>query len=367
MTDVSKVIDGPKDRRIKQLNEQVEMLKGRLADSKSLIDVDKVRLQAKVSTLTSQVKKFMNQEQKTLEYVAEVKTAVQALDPLPAVAVVTSKKSKTPMTAVFHYTDWHVGEVIRAAETEGWGNTDWEIAQDRILGQLLPKQAAWLETQRSGYHINNIHLIETGDFISGDIHDELRRTNEFPIPVQTARAGHLLAAVAQFWYSRCETLYVTQVGADNHSRLVQKPQAKQKTSNSMSYLVYEIANQELIKHSNVQVTRAEGMKLLFPVNGIPFLGEHGDTVKSWMGIPFYGIEREKAREATRRMFDNRGFKFLIMGHWHVPWFASGLIVGGCLGGTSEYDHSCGRLSPPCQTGFLVGKRGPFGFVPFELR
>jgi hypothetical protein len=114
------------------------------------------------------------------------------------------------------------------------------------------------------------------------------------------------------------------------------------------------------------------MKLTFNIGKYTFLGEHGDTVKSWMGVPFYGIERERAREATRRMHDGRGFHYLIMGHWHSPIFAgqadaAGMIVGGCLGGTTAYDHSCGRISPPSQSGFLVGKRGAFGFVPFRLK
>lgn len=368
MPNINEVVEKPSKSRIKQLEAQVETLKGRLAESKSALDVGKVNLQAKVSTLTAQNKKLIATEARIQEFASSVVEAVQALDPLPLVNILRPKKSKTPMTAVLHLTDWHIGERSRPKETEGWGNFDWEVAQDRVLGQLVPRFLQWVNTQRSGYDLYDLKVLCTGDFISGDIHDELRRTNEFPIPIQTANAGDLLGHVGHALASHFEKVGIVEIGADNHSRLVQKPQAKQKTQNSMSHLVYHILNKEMSKHSNVEIDQADGMKHLFRLGPaeIPFLGEHGDTIKSWMGVPWYGMERERAREATRRMFDNRGFKFMIIGHWHQYFFGP-IIVGGCLSGTSEYDHSCGRTSPPTQTAFLVGKRGPFNFIPFELK
>lgn len=366
MSNIDDTVGEKYKSQIKRQGEQIQNLKDSLSNQKAQIDVEKEHLRAKNSVLTTQLKAHLLKERREREYVEEVKTAVKALDPLPKFNIIKPKISKTPMTAVIHLTDWHIGEYISSKETEGWGNFSWEVAQDRIMGQFLPDVLKWLDTQRHGYTINDIQLLCTGDFISGDIHDELRRTNEFPIPVQTACAGDLLGNVGRELAAHCEHLTVTEIGADNHSRLVQKPQAKQKTQNSMSTLVYHIANKEMSRLSNVEIDMAEGMKHLFKINGHPFLGEHGDTVKSWMGVPWYGMERERAREATRRMFGDKGFKYLIMGHWHQPWFGL-YIIGGCLSGTSEYDHSCGRVSAPAQTAFLVGKHGAFAFVPFGLR
>lgn len=348
---------------LKQSNAELRRL---LAESKVRVDAGNLHLQSKYEVAQRQLRDLLKKEAKTQEYIAQVVQAVQAEDPIPAREWVKPDKPHTPMTAVFHLTDWHVGERIRAAETEGFGKFDWETCQDRVMNQLVPGYLRWLNTQRHGYVIDELCLLLTGDFISGDIHDELRRTNEFPIPVQTAKAGHLLGAVARELAAECSKLTIVEVGADNHSRLVQKPQAKQKVDNSMGYLVYEILNAHLDKLTNVEVVRSEGMKLLFTLNGYKFLAEHGDSVKSWMGIPWYGIEREKAREAQRRMFESRGFHYLVMGHWHVPWFGSN-IVGGSLTGTSEYDHSCGRYAPPSQTAWIVGKHGAFNFVPFTLK
>lgn len=368
---VTDVVTQKLNARIKTLEAQVEELKGKLSNQKAAVDVEKLRLQDKLGIANDHLKKLIRREEREKEFYAEVARAVRAVDPLPvAPAIVKGKKgAKVPMSAVMHLTDWHVGERIQATETEGFGGYDWEMAQDRLCAQFVPDWLKWLDTQRSGYFVPNITVVGTGDYISGDIHDELRVTNEFPVPVQTAKAGDLLAWVVQQLAPHCEQLQLVLIGADNHSRLVKKPQAKQKASNSLSFLVHHIAKKQIEKISNVKVEEADGAKLLFKVVNTPILGEHGDTVKSWMSIPFYGMEREVAREAKRRMLNEKGFEYVIMGHWHASVFApwSPLIVGGSLSGTSEYDHTCGRHARPHQTGFLVGKHGPFGFVPFKLR
>lgn len=363
---ISKVNQDLHAAALGKVNQEVKDLKAKLAGRQAALDQEKVVLQARNSVLNQQVKRLLSRDHTEREFISGVKEAIVAFDPLPLVAVQRPKASKTPMSAVLHLTDWHVGEVTQFGETEGWGKFNWEVAQDRVMQQLVPSFLRWVDAQRSGYVLDQLTICLTGDFISGDIHDELRRTNEFPVPVQTAKAGQLIAQAVTALAPEFKNVQLVEIGADNHSRLVQKPQAKQKAANSLGYLVYEIANGLLAKHANVTTVRSEGMKLLFDIGKFKFLGEHGDTVKSWQGVPWYGMEREVAREATRRMFDNRGFHHVIMGHYHVPFFSK-FIVGGCLGGTSEYDHSCGRLSAPCQTSFIVGKHGAFNFVPFILR
>lgn len=374
MATVREVVDSPSKARIRTLETQVQKLKDDLSNQRTSVDHEKVVLRAKLSTQSGQLSRYIKKEEKIKEYVSEVVLAVTAQEPLPRVQFFIPKKveNKTPITAVLHLTDWHIGERNSSDELEGWGGYDWGIAQDRVLNQLIPAFIAWVNTQRSGYNIRDLVIVETGDFVSGDIHEELKVTNEFPLPIQTAKAGQLLGTVHNELAPHFDNVYVKQIGGDNHSRLVRKPQAAGKAQNSMGYLVYEIANEVARKNTNVHTERAEGMKMTFKIGNFTFLGEHGDTVKSWMGVPFYGIERERAREATRRMHDGRGFHYLILGHWHSPIFAgqadaAGMVVGGCLGGTTAYDHSCGRISPPSQSAFLVGKRGAFGFVPFRLK
>ena len=105
-------------------------------------------------------------------------------------------------------------------------------------------------------------IICLGDFISGDIHEELTRTNEFPTPVQCVEAGYLVAeAVAQI-ATVFPSVRVEFVTLDNHSRLTRKYQYKQGGMNSFNYLVGAIAQMRLELLENVHLTYMQLKKQL---------------------------------------------------------------------------------------------------------
>ncbi len=325
-------------------------------------------LRNRITELNKLNKNLLRTAGEQKEMAATVAESVRATAPFPKYSYSRPKKSKSSISAVIMLSDWHIGEVIQANETEGFGQYDFEIAQDRLFN-ILTAFINWIDVQRSAYLIDSCAVFSVGDMISGDIHQELMVTNEFPIPVQAAKAGLLLGEAIRRIASHFKTVDVYEIGADNHSRLTKKPQAKQAAQNSMSYLVHTIANCVTEKHTNVKPHLAKGIKQVATVAGSRFLLEHENTVKAWMGIPYYGMQRERGREAIKRMNTPHTFDYLACGHWHVPGLIEGsMITNGSLSGTSEYDHSCGRHANPCQMAFLVHpKKRVFNLVPFTER
>lgn len=297
-----------------------------------------------------------------------IKSALIASDPFPRFKITRPVKTGTKLTACLELSDWHIGEVISKTETEGFGGFNYEIAQERAF-HIVETFIRWIGVQRGAYNIDECVIFGIGDYISGDIHRELSVTNEFPVPVQTAKAGLLFGECIRRIAPRFNLVTVYEVGADNHGRLTLKGQFKQKSLNSMSYLVHVVANAYLEKHQNVKIVFVEGMKHIANIRGKKFLIEHGDIVRSWMGIPYYGLEREQGREARRRMNTDKGFDYQVIGHWHVPGLISGnIIVNGSLSGTSEYDHAVGRHAAPAQVAFLVHpEHGIFNILPIQPR
>lgn len=358
MKKVTEIVNEP-------LKKRIEDLKVELARRKVTVDEEAVHLRAQVSTLKTQLNQYAKASIRHAEYAAEVVDAVIARDDFDrAPWPVSVRKHKTPITAVFVISDWHIGEVIDVKETEGFGRYNWQIAQDRMR-ETVTGWIRWVNTLRTGYSIEKAVVVGLGDFISGGpaMHYELEVTNEFPSPVQTAKAAQLIEDTLLNLGTSFEQIDFHMIGADNHSRLTKKPQAKQKALNSMSYLVYQLAAKGLQNSNNISCSMADGVRENLEIGGYKFLSEHGDLVKAWMGIPYYGIERHRAKEALRRMFDNRGFHYQLIAHYHVPWFGS-IIMNGSLCGTTEYDSGCGRHAKPSQVAFLVGKHGAFNFVPF---
>lgn len=320
-------------------------------------------LRARTNELESQNARMRKAIGEQREIRDGIVAAIKATPPYPAFSV-SHAKGRPSAIPVITFSDWHVGAMINPDETEGFGIYNYEIAQSRLFS-ILDSFLRWVDAQRNAYALDECTIFGLGDYISGDIHDELRVTNEFPIPVQTARAGLLLGEVIKRIASCFKRVTVYEVGADNHGRLVRKPQCKQKYQNSMSFLVHAMANEVARPCENVEIIEAQGMKHLASVGDYKFLLEHGDTVKAWMGIGYYGINRERGREAMRRMNTEKGFHYQGIGHWHVPGFIEGVtLINGSLSGTDEYDHSEGRHALPSQLAYLVGTHGVFNIVPF---
>jgi hypothetical protein len=303
------------------------------------------------------------------EMIKELGDALQASEPLPPIDFkYPGKKAESEIVAVLKLSDWHIGANIRPEETEGFGQFNWEIAQERVQ-YLAVKFLEWIETHRRSFRIHKLVILGEADWVSGDIHEELRTTNEFPLPIQSIRAGQLLAQLVSTLAPHFPEILFSQVGADNHGRLQPKPQFKQKSLNSMSFIVYAVANEILRKHKHIEIKFSEGIKQVVDINGKKFLTEHGDIIKAWAGIPFYGMERYRGKEAVKRLQTDLGFDYLSIGHFHVPGIISGnILTNGSLTGTDEFDHGCGRYSPPTQVSFLVHPRyGIFNFTSWQFK
>lgn len=218
------------------------------------------------------------------EFHAQIAAAVAAQQPYPAFKYRTNGSAKRKSLEVvpnLDLSDLHIGEVVEADEVEGFNKFNWQIAQEGLFG-ILEDFLQWVEIQREHYRIRRCALTLKGDYVSGDIHDELKATNEWPLPVQTAKAGWLLGEVFRILAGHFDELTAFEIGADNHGRLQKKPQAKQKTANSMSFLVHYIANAAAEKCRNFRPITSVGLKYLADINGQKFLIEHGDTMKCFV-------------------------------------------------------------------------------------
>jgi hypothetical protein len=301
----------------------------------------------------------------------EISGAIEALEPLKAKPYVSSGRlAESEMSAVIKLSDWHIGAVSKSQETEGFGEFNWSLAQERTQ-YIAQKFLGWVESHRRSFKIPRLYVLSEGDMVSGNIHYELDVTNEFPVPVQAVKAGGLLAQTIATFAPHFPEIHLSEINIDNHSRLTKKLQFAQGGENSWGYVVHAVANALLEKHKNVNLIEHKGIRGVVNINGVPVLTEHGHTVKAWNGIPWYGIERLRGKEASKRMTafleqakrehktlqNEIGFRYMSNGHWHVgSWTSGNILTNGCLPGTTEYDHAAGRYAPPGQMSFLMHPR-----------
>lgn len=314
-----------------------------------------LHFKAKAQSLETSVKSLLKERGKYKALVDDLKAAVVSLEPYPRVPIQIRKGvSNTPIAAVVKLSDWQIGEVIEENETEGFGVFNFSVAEARAF-KMVKKVLDWVKMHRdAGYNLRTLHVFSEADLVSGNIHYELEVTNEFPVTVAAAKAGNLLAQVIAQFAPHFDEVIVWEMSADNHGRLTRKNQSKQGALNNYSYVAHVICNEILSKHENVTTRMGEGTKLLADVLGKKFLISHGHHIMGQMGIPYYGMERDRAREAMKRQHTDKNFDYISIGHWHVPAIiGQNILVNGSLTGTTEFDHMCGRHAKPSQVSFMV--------------
>jgi hypothetical protein len=273
-----------------------------------------------------------------------------------------------PVTHVVHLTDLHNGEVTERDEVDGFGEFNPEIFDAR-LEELSSKIINHTSIKRAGYNIPVLHILGTGDYISGDIHDELRVTAAYPAPVQAVRAGMSIGAFVQTLSPHFERIEVDMLTLDNHGRMTKKNQAAQGGENNWSYVVAHIVKQRCADQSNINVRIHAKPSALISIGPERYLCMHGHQIKGWAGLPYYGFDRRVAMEAVKRMgVVESSFSKVVMGHFHTACDTPNWIIGGSLSGTNAFDHSCGRHGEPHQTSWMVHpEHGQFDFTRWWLR
>jgi len=276
---------------------------------------------------------------------------------------------KTPCVVVLHWTDWHYGAVQEADEIEQSNQFSPEILKQRIRN-LCDDFIRWVAALRKSYIIEECIVLDTGDNISGDIHHELQVTNAFPTPVQAFECGILKGEALAMLSPHFKKLRMEFIVPDNHSRLTKKPQSKQQGLNSHNYVVGHVGKLVSSNQSNLEFNIHLPHVKVVEVSTRKYLITHGHGVQSWMGIPYYGIERKIAKEAMGRLIgpDENRFHKVIQGHYHAPLTHPYFWIGGSASGTDAFDHKCGRRSIPIQCAWVVHPvHAEFNRTDFLLR
>tara|TARA_R110000824_G_scaffold17485_4_gene70857 strand:- start:447 stop:1694 length:1248 start_codon:yes stop_codon:yes gene_type:complete len=309
------------------------------------------------------VKKIHVQDSLTATLEDSIKP-LPVLQPLPVPT--PSSSAKGSHTVVAMLSDLHAGEVVNKEAMGGLSEYNMEIFRQRV-GLWVEKVLALVDIRRSRLDIPKLQILADGDFVSGSIHDELERTNEVNIMDQCSTTAlvmaHAIAQVSQHF----ESVEIScTVG--NHGRMKQKKEMKE-ASVSWDYMCYQLMAGWLKNFGHITFDIPKSRFAVTPIEQMKFLHWHGDGIKSWNGIPWYGITRavKSVREALQ--VGDIQFDGVAMGHFHVPheyMMPTGpLLINGNWKGGDEYAlDGLNTIIKPYQTLFYV--HSEYGYVGSEL-
>lgn len=295
-------------------------------------------LQHKCHLLQTQLTGYQKEELST-RYVRSKIMGLSEAAPTPPAWVLDSKGTKSsPGVPTLLATDWHWGEVIQPAQVGGVNEYNLEIAHTRAR-HLITQTFDLLNSHMVNPKYPGIVFALGGDMLSGDIHDELRDTNDIPlIPAVVDLFGVLIWCIETL-AEKFGKVFVPAV-TGNHGRNTQKIRAKDRAFTSFDWLVYTLLEKHFAKDSRVSFLVPEGSDAYYRIYGHRYLLTHGDQFRGGDGMigALGPIIRGDHKKRSRNNQIDMGYDTLLLGHWHQLIQMNRLIVNGSLCGYGEYAY-----------------------------
>lgn len=301
----------------------------------------------------------LRQAQREINAAEDLRSAVfglanQAIEP-PAWTFSPPKRGDTgPGIPLLFASDFQWGEVIKANELDGINAFNARVASDRYK-RLIERtiDLCWAHMVNPKYP--GIIYLRGGDMISGDIHQELRETNDLQsIPAAIDLIEHEAAGIRAL-AERFGRVWVISVPG-NHGRTTIKPHAKQYVETNYDYLIACMLEREFRADARIQFMTPLSGDARFKVYDWHFVLTHGDRIGSSGGQGFIGPAATITRGMKKLVDYYAGLRqhvdWCLVGHFHTAMELEYGFSNGSLPGYSEYAKTF-RARPQSPTQWLL--------------
>ena len=244
-------------------------------------------------------------------------------------------RGSTTGVPVTIWSDWHVGETVSYAETNGLNEFNMEVAEKRVA-KLIRKTRELCFQHMTDPDYDGIVVCLGGDMVTGEIHDELTDTNdEHLLPVVLKVATWITEGLIELAHDFGTVFCPTVDG--NHGRNTFKIRNKSFRYKNFDWLIYNIVEREIkARGYDDLITFAipPSNEVRFDVYGHRFLLLHGHDIGVRGGDGIIGalgpIKRGAIKVGAQQAEMGRGFDTLLLGHWHQYIDVPGIIVNPTL-------------------------------------
>ena len=244
---------------------------------------ERVKIDKKVATLKTEAsyyKKLYTQALKTFNnqeaIVDAIRTYSPTFDPVPVQPPINNDSmGQHPQTMVAVLTDTHVGERVALNQMAGLNAYDLDKFNRRLSGWAI--QVLNLATYRRNIcDVNELVVPLLGDIISGDIHEELSRSNIDNCMIQMLSAAHVISQALMYLAPHFESVRVPCV-VGNHGRMTRKPPMKDKYMD-WDYMVYQWIAAFCARQPNITFQIPKTFAQIVEICNRKVLLFHGDSI-----------------------------------------------------------------------------------------
>jgi len=327
----------PTDKRILQLEQQVVSLKDERTNIKAAY---------KAAQRSNGIFQALAEE---------IKDIVKPISPLPVAKKINYHGKKIQESLVMLLSDEHAADIILPHQVGGLEHYDFNIALKRAE-TLVDSTLRFTQKILRSYQFDTLFVLSLGDHVSGEIHKAVDHTtyrNVFRNCIATGQMQALMLRDLAPYFKNIKVICVS----GNHGRKTPKKDYQNPRDN-YDYLVAETAFAYCRDLVNVEFIIPDSFSANVDIEGHGFCISHGDDVRSYMGIPWYGIERKTRRLAALNNAVDKRVDNYVFGHFHniaiQDVLRGEVLINGAWVATSPYAYnSLSTFNEPAQVIFGV--------------
>jgi hypothetical protein len=263
--------------------------------------------------------------------------------------------------------DLHLDEVVDPAEMRDKNAYNRRIALMRLknIGQNTIKMS---RDYISGVTFDGLTVWINGDLVSGNIHEEIKQTNDAVDVVDTVDfwVDPLCALLLQL-RDHFERVHIVVSGGGNHGRSQRKPPGKGAVKSNFDWLMMRIVYRALAAEAGFTWNISEALDVRETQYKHRYFMVHGDDFKG--GDQIAGAVRPVMmgdyRTLTMEIVDGEAYDTLLVGHFHQYTTLPRAIINGSLKGYDEFAKRMKyRPEPPKQAFWVTTpEHGPSFHLP----
>ncbi len=263
------------------------------------------------------------------------------------------KGAKSFSTAVALASDWHYEETVKSSQVSGLNEYDLQIADKRInlffnnvceLGNMMARETT----------VETLVLALLGDFISGDIHDDIVESCSLRPTDAAHQVMSRIKTGIDYILNNTNFKLVIPCHSGNHARTTKEQFIANENGHSLEWMIYNFLNLLYLNNKRVQFIIAEGYHSYLDLNGFTMRNHHGHAIRYGGGVGGITIPTLKKIASW-----NRGKVANIdnFGHLHTSCGGNSFAANGSIIGYSSFSVKIGgEYEPPQQTFYLVNDK-----------
>lgn len=313
------------------------------------------RERVKAAGAVAAIKGKYTESLKTIERLERERDAVIGLTTALAPTVIEPRfgSGTSEGVIVVNASDWHVEERVDPRAINGLNEFDLTLADERIK-TFFQATLRLTRLLQQDIKVHTLVLGLLGDFISGDIHEEISEVCQLPPMEASVFAQERIIGGIECLLEHTKLHLEVKCHSGNHGRTTKTTRFGTENGHSIEYLMYRHLAAYFRNEPRVRFDVAEGPHSYAEVFGKTLRFQHGHMVKYGGGVGGITIPVNKAIAGWNM---GRRADIDLFGHFHQQIDGNHFIANGSLIGYNSFALSIkAPHDVPKQTLFLLDKK-----------